>query len=257
MNQIKHHNNCIDKLFSANFNLHGIRFSLIEFFTNSEIPWGTNILLIGCPGVGKTMFCENLLCECLSNGTKTLYITTDRAPNDANNQIKKNGIDPTVEDRDLVFVDGYSWLVGEFTERYCVENLSNLSDLSVKISSASSTIGENAFVIFDSISTLLTYNSENDVERFLEVNMARMKHRNNIGLWVIEEGMHSEKLYNALRHMSDSTLEMRIKENDEKELTRLIRMHTFKGHGHSTRWFHFTVRPDGRLTFSEDIEITR
>lgn len=227
------------------------RFSSLEVFVNSEIPLGSNILLVGPPGVGKTVLCETLLCECLKKGAETLYITLDYSPKDAKRRINKRGINLAEEERKLVFVDGYSWLVGESTEQYRVVNLSNLSDLSVKMISASNTLGKGAFFVFDSISTLLVYNSENEAERFLEINMARMKHNDNVGLWVVEQGIHSEKFYNTIRHIADGILEMRFEEHVEEEgqegFLRFIRMHTFKGLFHRMIWIYFTIRPDGEL----------
>ena len=221
------------------------RFSLLNSFVDSEVPLGSNVVLIGPPGVGKTMFCEALLCECLSKRVEALYITLDHTPKDVRNRISKREIDLTRREV-LVFVDGYSWLVGESTERYRVGNLSNLSDLSVKIISASSELGDGIFFVFDSISTLLLYSVENEVERFLGVNMARMKHTSNVGVWVVEQGIHSESFYNALRHMADGILELRFEEGGE--LKRFIRMHTFKGVSHNTAWKPFVVSKDGLVT---------
>jgi len=227
-----------------------IRFSSLKVFVNSEIPSGTNILLVGPPGVGKTAFCETLLCECLRNRDEALYITLDHDPKDIRVRISKRGTDLVGEKKKLVFVDGYSWLVGESNERFNVRNLSNLSDLSVKIFGASSELGEGFSFVFDSISTLLVYNSENEVERFLESNMARMKHVNSVGFWIVEQGIHSERFYSTLRHRADGILEMRFEENEE--LKRFIRMHTFKGISHSTSWKPFVVSEEGIVTIGEE-----
>lgn len=221
-------------------------------FTDAEIPRGSNILLTGPPGIGKTIFCESLLCECLRNGTNILHILLDYAPKVLRSRIDGQGIDLTNGKNRLIFLDGYSWLVGGSNEKYYVGNLSNLSDLSVKMATASTELGEGFCFIFDSVSTLLVYNSENDVERFLEVNMARMKHINSTGLWIAEQGIHSERFYNTLRHMVDGILEMHFEEN--KELKRFIRMHTLRGLPHSTAWKPFFISKTGIVTVGEETQ---
>ena len=219
------------------------RSALLETISHSNIPLGSNLLLIGPPGTGKTVLCETLICEAAKNGAKTIYVTLDRTPKDIRKRNRQLGADFGGNNKYPVFVDGHSWLVGESGEQYHVGNLSNLSELSVKLITVSSELGEGAFFIFDSISTLLVYNSENEVERFLDVNMTRMKHINDVGIWVLEQGIHSESFYNVLRHMADGTLEMRIRDDDE--LKRFIRMHSFKGISHSTEWRSFTISKDG------------
>jgi KaiC/GvpD/RAD55 family RecA-like ATPase len=131
-----------------------------------------------------------------------------------------------------------------------VSNLSNLSDLSVKIISALDDINVHSLFILDSISTLLIYNSENEVARFLEINMARMKHNNHVSVWVIELGIHSGQFYNTLRHMADCILEMRFEE--QGELLRYIRMHTFKGLRHNTTWRKFLIDEKGDMAILRD-----
>jgi KaiC/GvpD/RAD55 family RecA-like ATPase len=180
----------------------------------------------------------------LSNGTEALFVTLDQSPKDVRKQISLNS-DFRKNYKKLVFVDGYSWLIGELNESYRVGNLYNLSGLSSKIMSAINKLGESKFFAFDSISTLLLYNTENDVERFLKINMARMKHFNNVGLWIVELGIHSEGFYNMLRHMADGILEMRFEEHEE--IMHLIRMHTFKGLEHSTRWARFDICSNGEV----------
>ena len=217
-------------------------FSSLKFFIDAEVPTGSNILLVGPPGVGKTVFSESLICECLHNMDKAMYVTLDHAPRDVKKRVLMQGIDLEKEDSKLVFVDGYSWLIGDSTEKFYVRNLSNLSDLSVKMNSADSAIGNESFFIFDSISTLLVYGTEDEVARFIEVNMARMKNVNNVGVWVVEQGIHTEKFYNTLRHIVDGILEMRFEENED--IFRYIRMHTFKGLAHRTKWLQFVINQD-------------
>jgi KaiC/GvpD/RAD55 family RecA-like ATPase len=223
------------------------QFPLFKPFIRNSVPTG-NVILIGPPGIGKTLFCETNLVDYLNSGNNSLYIALESDPR----EIKVRLFEPNEnleEKSTLLFIDGYSWLVGGSDEKYALNNLSNLSDLSVKIISASTALNHNLLFIFDSISTLLIYNSENEVERFLRINMARMKHFNNVGFWILEEGIHSNRFYNVLRQRSDCVLEMCFEE--QSELTRAIRMHTCKTNEHETRWLPFRI-VDGRFMYQNN-----
>ena len=223
------------------------QFSLFKPFIQNSVLTG-NIILIGPPGIGKTLFCETNLVDCLNSGNNSLYIALESDPREIKARLFE--LDENLKEKGtLLFVDGYSWLVGGSSDKYTLNNLSNLSDLSVKIISASTSINHNLLFIFDSISTLLIYNSENEVERFLGINMARMKHFNNVGFWILEEGIHSNRFYNVLRQRSDCVLEMRFEE--QSELTRAIRMHTCKTNEHETRWFPFHI-VDARFMYQNN-----
>lgn len=95
-------------------------------------------------------------------------------------------------------------------------------------------------LVIDSISTLLTYNNEGSIQKFLQVIMARAKEWHSVGLYIAEYGVHSEAFYNSLRFMVDGVLEMKMYEVGG-ELKRFFRVHTFKMAGHNTRWVPFTI----------------
>jgi KaiC/GvpD/RAD55 family RecA-like ATPase len=116
--------------------------------------------------------------------------------------------------------------------------------------SASNELGKGTFFIFDSVSSLLVYNAENEVARFLGVNMARMKHAHNLGLWVVEEGIHSESFYNMLRHKSDGVLEMKFEESGRGTVERYVRLHTLKNLKHEIMWKPFEIQ-NGQLIFKD------
>jgi len=206
-----------------------------------EIP-PSNIILIGPPGSGKTIFSENIVCEALIKGSKCLYITFDRPPNEVRRSLLALGVDTAELEmaKRFVLFDGYTWISGRPTETYNVSNLTNLSELIFRISDAAAVLGEAMTLVMDSISTLLTYNNEGSILKFLQVIMARVKEWQGMGLYVAQYGVHSEGFYNSLRFMVDGVLEMKMYEIGG-ELKRFFRVHTFKMAGHNTRWVPFNI----------------
>ncbi len=199
---------------------------------------------MGPPGIGKTIFCRNIATECAKAGTGVVYVTLDSSPKDIEEAI--NAQDDSKETlKKISFVDCYSWLTGEMRGPYCISHLSNLGDLSVKLFTSLQEKGPQSTVIFDSISTLFVYNPENEVIRFLQVNIARIRQMRCFGIWTVEEGVHTSSLYNTLRHIMDVTLELRFEET--ANLERKIRVHTCRGSTHSTQWFPFEIKDRGIL----------
>ena len=105
-------------------------------------------------------------------------------------------------------------------------------------------------MIFDSISTLFVYNVENEVVRFLQVNLARIKQMGCFGVWTVEEGIHTPALYNMLRHIFDTILELRFEETSILE--RYMRVHTCKDSTHTTQWFPYEIKDNGQLIIKND-----
>jgi KaiC/GvpD/RAD55 family RecA-like ATPase len=211
-----------------------------------DLSFGNNIILTGPAGVGKSVFCNNLTSECLKQGINVIYATLDIAPNDVRAQISTER--PEEGDlKSITFIDGYSWLIGEVHETHHVSHLSNLNDLSVRIFNAMNEQQKQLHIlVFDSISTLFVYNAENEIIRFMQVNMARIKHSSSLGFWTVVEGTHSLAFYNFLRNMADGIIEMKFEE--DSELKRFMRVHTLKGYSHKTNWFSFKIRERGKLT---------
>ncbi|MFH0748689.1 MAG: RAD55 family ATPase [Candidatus Bathyarchaeota archaeon] len=202
-----------------------------------------NILITGPPGVGKSVLCENLMADCLQNEVEVIYVCLDTSPEEIRSKVLKRDLKKSAK---LSFIDGYSWLLNEIYEKHYVANLSNLSDLSIQIFNyLNEHRDEPKIIIFDSISTLFVHNSERDITRFIQVNTARIRDSACICFWTVEEGIHSQAFYNSLNHMTDGIIQTRLVE--DQELKRFVRVHTFKGHLHSTHWVPFNIQYDGTV----------
>jgi KaiC/GvpD/RAD55 family RecA-like ATPase len=211
--------------------------------TNEGVPEGSNICLIGPPGVGKTIFCQNLADYFLREHGNCLYVTLDKAPNEVRNDFLELRTVFSEKDHNkrLVFVDGFSWLIGKSQEDYSIENLANLTELSIRIASASCDLAGPILLVFDSVSPLPVYNPENAVVKFLQLLLARMKDWRGIGVYVVQEGVHTSEFCNTLGYLVDGVFDMKLKEA-ERKIRRYFRIRSLKFTSHDTRWIPFTIQ---------------
>jgi len=221
---------------------------LLQSLVSEGLPKGSNVSLIGPPGVGKTIFCENLASDFLKNDGHCIYITLDKAPDDIKNdfQTLERNLSKKESKRRLVFVDGFGWLVGKSEENYRIENLANLTELSIRIASAACDLEGQVLLIFDSISPLPVYNPENVVVKFLQLLLARVKDWKGMGIYVVQEGVHSNEFCNTLGYLVDGILDMKLAEEDGR-ITRYFRIRSLKFAPHETKWIPFEIQPDRKI----------
>jgi KaiC/GvpD/RAD55 family RecA-like ATPase len=220
-----------------------LTFETLKGLVLTPVTAGLNIAVMGPPGVGKTTFCQSLLGEASRTGFRCLYAVTNSPLQLTRDQLRIMGIPPPGRPDQVTYVDMYSWLLGErSTERFQIENGSDMAAASVALSGAAETIGDRAFIAFDSVSTLLAYNTEELIVRFLKSHLARMKKHGNIGAYAFETGIHSPSFYNEVKASFDSVIEMKLEELDG-ELRRFVRVYSYRG-AHETKWFSFLITPE-------------
>lgn len=219
--------------------------NFLEPLITEGLPAGSNISLIGPPGVGKTIFCENLAKNFLRDGGNCLYVTLDKSPDEVRNDFQKIGTNLSEKKykKRMVFVDGFSWLIGKSQEAHHIENLGNLTELSIQIASATCDLAAPILLIFDSVSPLSVYNPEDVVIKFLQLLLARIKDWKGMGVYVVQKGVHSTEFYNTLGYLVDGIFDMRMKEENE-EIKRYFRVRCLKSMAHETRWIPFVIQTD-------------
>ena len=220
-----------------------LSFEILKSLILTPVANGFNLAIMGPPGVGKSTLCQELIKEAFKAGIKCLYVITNNPLPLIKEQLREMGVAPVARSEPVVYVDMYSWLLGERSpERFQIDNASDVAALSVVLSSAAETAGDKSFVAFDTLSTLLAYNSEELTVRFMKSHLARMKRHGNIGAYAIETGIHSDSFYNEVRATFDGVLELKLEEMDG-ELRRFIRVYRYRG-SHETKWFRLLIGPD-------------
>lgn len=171
-----------------------------------------NVLVIGPPGIEKVMVAIRFIETGAETGDGMVYITTDIAPTELEEKSKKMG---EQVNKDLVFIDCYSWTLGaqqSARKDIMVPGPSALNDLSIGIAQAMQKLfkpEKKLRVVMQSLSTLLLYNNPEVVYRFTQITGARLKSSNASTLFLIEEGMHDEKVIVTIKHLMDAVIEVK------------------------------------------------
>jgi KaiC/GvpD/RAD55 family RecA-like ATPase len=230
----------------------------ISSLSDGGLDEGSNILLNGPPGVGKTIFCENFIRSYLQKDMSCIYVTLEKTPQEISHHFQRNGVDLS-SDRyreKMIFVDGYTWLIGESKERFHIESLSNLTELNFKIFSASMKLKRPILMIFNSISPLTLYNPETFVSKSLQLLFARIKEMGGLGIFTIQTGVHDPRFYNTLEYLVDGIFDMKFGEH-KGSIKRYFRIRSLRSARHKMDWVPFTIEPEREIklhTRSEERE---
>ncbi len=192
----------------------------LDVLLNGGIPFNNNILFIS-PATGeREILLNQFVQKGIDNEEICIYITTDKNPDHILKLADKYGLAlRKAHDRGyLKFIDCYTWTLGkELNEdtpnTVFVPGPNALNDISISLSkimeNASFFKGKGIRVIFNSISTLLLYNDQDVVFKFLQITGARLKSLNSTTIFAMEEGMHDKKVLSAMDHLTDGSLLVR------------------------------------------------
>jgi len=205
-----------------------IRTGIDEFdqALNGGLPESSNFLLIGPPGMEKLWFSIKILLSGIKEGQNALLITTDMAPQEIEKKGLEFGFDifPLRVKNKLKFIDVYSWTRSKQPNSgensILVPGPSALNELSLATSQAlAELLPSKVRISFFSLSTLLLYNPPEILYRFLQIIGSRLKASGALTFFLMDSGMHDEKIVTTIKHLTDGTIE--LKRENGKILARI------------------------------------
>jgi CheY-like chemotaxis protein len=183
------------------------------------IPKGSNILLIGPLGKGKSTFAKRFISKGLAQGEKCLYLAIDDDPAAIRSELDKMPPSNIMEQENnnmIRFIDAYSWSSSEkkSQEKFKVTGVLTLDQLADLISKAGGDIGQTIQQkhggrrVIDSISSLFVNFELPAVQLFLtQISRTAMAFGEVTTLFVIEEGSVSEQTVNSIKYLMDGVIE--------------------------------------------------
>ncbi len=183
------------------------------------LPKGSNILVSGPLGKGKSTFIRKFVAEGILKGERSLFVALDDDPKRIRAMLDLLLPNPAAEYEQMNairFVDAYSWSTfsKEAEERFSINGALDLNQLSGVISDASFELGHSVQRklggrrVIDSISSLLTDFDLPSVQRFLnQITRTSLAFGGVTTLFVLEEGTVSEQVINNVKYIMDGYLE--------------------------------------------------
>lgn len=192
----------------------------VERLLGGNVPAGSNILIVGPLGSGKSFFCRSLLTRGLKGGEKCILVCLDDDPSSVRKELnQKHQIDVSACEgqNQLRFVDAYSWSGGKKSpdEKFAITGTLELADLSVVITDAATDLGQSdqqkqgGKRVLDSISSLFLNFDLPYVQRFVAY-MARSGHFAEVTtIFIVEDGVCDRQALNNIKYIMDGVLELR------------------------------------------------
>tara|TARA_B100001113_G_scaffold346205_1_gene336820 strand:+ start:645 stop:1775 length:1131 start_codon:yes stop_codon:yes gene_type:complete len=219
-------------------------FKQLDLNINGGIPRGSNILVVGPIGKGKSSFARKFIANGLQQNERCLFVALDDNPNRVRQSLAEMIKGPSIQryeqQRYFSVVDAYSWssLTDSGNETFSVTGSLELNQLAGIISDASHYIGQTVQEkaggrrVIDSISSLLVNFELANVQRFLsQIARTSAAFGDVSTLFIIEEGTVQDQVLNNIKYIMDGVIEF-----DEHESQRSVRVASMKWMKTNSNW---------------------
>lgn len=226
-----------------------------EFFnemTDGGIPDAYSVMIIGGAGSGKSVLCQQLAYNYITQGKSDVYVTYDIFPFEVRKNMKNFGWDISTYEQEgtFKFVDSYSDIAGlDSEEKYYVEQPFSLSDLGITMSSAINDVKHKSIRVFlDSTAPLFARVDPSKVTEFLQDRSARIKGDNGAFFFTVGEGTVPSDLMHRLEEIVDCIIELDVYEGKGKTWKRM-RIRKLRGRRVADAWIPFKIELKKGITF--------
>ncbi len=212
-----------------------------DILEETEFLKGTNVLIIGKSGSGKTILCEEIACRHINKKTGSIWVTTDRPEKEVLTPLlKKTTKEAESHPENLIYI------VNNFGKIFQRGNKPNL-EYSASLRKAFEQSDVFELLIFDTISDLIVDLPETEVTKFIRQLFMNTKKLGIGAIFTIDSEIHSKSFLSWISHYSDAVIELECEDLGE-ENSRFLRIKKHKLHSHFEGWMPFTIDRDRRIS---------
>jgi len=209
------------------------------------LPDRSVILLLGGTGTGAELFAQQFLFNSAKKGSRILYITIEKPPNDVREELTSLGMNvapfESLKPPRWLFVDA-------FTPRRA-QRQASISLLTTLTGELAQKI-ENSYTVIDSISYLLLRYDIVDVMDGIELLLHLSRDKGGIHFLIMNPNMHDPKTVHTILHIVDAALEFQAEEKGQA-YSRSLNVRKMKKASHKMRIVAFRLTEKGIVFESE------
>ncbi|MEW6141654.1 MAG: response regulator [Chloroflexota bacterium] len=208
-------------------------FRELDVAMGGGVPKGSNVLVIGETGSGKSSLARHFIASGLAASERCMIITLDDDPAMVRQSLGALLKKPVIEYEKLDYfrlVDCYSWTRGlaRGNERFSVSGSLDLNQLVGIVSDAGAELGQTVNDkmggrrVIDSVSSLFITFELPSVQRFLaQIARTAASYGNVTTLFLLEEGSIDSRSLSNIRYLMDVVLELKF---DDRHRARIVTM---------------------------------
>jgi KaiC/GvpD/RAD55 family RecA-like ATPase len=219
------------------------------------LPYGSQIMVEGDSGVGKTVLAGEFIKEGLRCGDTCIYIACDEPPAAMRQHLLsfKVGTPAYEETGRLVFVDAYE--EGDSAERYALSDLRNLEKyFALETELLRGCTGRRLRLVVDSLSTLFTSADTDDILEFHRTRIKQLRKNGILAMDIFVSGVLEPRLMTITGHLYNFILKMNFG-GSRYNPVRLMQIGKVKSQQFVSSCHMFTISPIYGILLSVDMEV--
>lgn len=177
-----------------------------------NIPVKKWLLLLGVPGSGKSVFCQQVAINGIAVGLPVIYVTSECTTEELETRLKNRGLGESFPES-LAIVDAYTQTVGLSCKSHgktLCANCADLNSLSMAITKLRGRLsGDRVLLVFDSLTSPYLFNGLK-VVRFIQQFLVRFAQEGNAVMAAIDAGCGKESDMVAMTSLADGILQLEI-----------------------------------------------
>lgn len=220
------------------------------------LSYGSQIMVEGDSGVGKTVLAGEFIKEGLRCGDTCIYVACDEPPAVMRKHLLsfKVGVPAYEETERLIFVDAYE--ESSSTEKYTLYDCRNLDKyFALENEVLRNCKGKRVRLVVDSLSTLFTTVDTADI---LEFHRTRVKHLRKNGILVMDifvSGVLEPKMMTITGHLYNFILKMNFG-SSRYNTVRLMQIGKVKSQQFVSSRYMFTINPVYGILVASDMGVS-
>jgi predicted hydrocarbon binding protein/KaiC/GvpD/RAD55 family RecA-like ATPase len=186
---------------------------LVSLSQLQDVPSHQLFLLVGPPGSGKSTFCMETALQSIIL-KPVIYVITESTSLEIAESFKERGLGADLP-HPLGFVDAFRETVGlpSMTRPDTIyASCEDLTSLSIAISKMRERVGEDALVVFDSLTSPYLMNGS-EVLRFIRTTLLRLAVEGNAVLTCIDEGCGKAENLVAMMSLANGIIKIEIEQD--------------------------------------------